>query len=484
MEGKALVIGNGLINDIDLRRVFKRQDVNLELVHIRTAKEGLELLDSPGEFRAILLMGRHDMELTELIQRIKERSSLPVIVVNNEINKDTMSRILDMGAYAWQNDQRHIEALPLIVQCAITKYELEKERNEKEKIIAESRRQWMAVFDGITDFIFVIDDKYNIVKINQALASYFKKTPKELIGKKCFELFSCDLQMCRTKIAPLSGLSGTYEKTFGDRIYQVSIYHLFDKIPLTIHYMKDITELARLKKQLYHAEKLTSLGLLVSGVAHEINNPLTGVIAYTELLMMKTEEGPLKNELKKILQSAERCKRIVENLLTFSRQREPVKSLESINSIIERAIELRGYWLKSSNIEVIKDFGETPSLLVDAQQMQQVILNILLNAEQAITEAGRKKGKITFTTRYIPETQRIIITVTDNGTGIPEENLSKIFDPFFTTKPVGIGTGLGLSISHGIVAEHGGIIWADNSPEGGAVITIELPVKTQKGGEY
>lgn len=135
------------------------------------------------------------------------------------------------------------------------------------------------------------------------------------------------------------------------------------------------------------------MGLLVSGVAHEINNPLTGVIAYTELLMMKSGDENMKNELKKILQSAERCKRIVENLLTFSRQREPVKSLESINSIIERAIDLRGYWLRSSNIEVIKDFGEIPSLLMDAQQMQQVILNILLNAEQAIMEAGKKKER-------------------------------------------------------------------------------------------
>ncbi len=483
MQGKALIIGNGFINGIELSTVFKNQELNLELVHVRTAKEGLEVLDEDTEFRAIILMGRHpDMELTELIQRIKEKTSLPVIVVNNEMDKETMFRILDMGAYAWQNDKRHIEALPLIVQCAITKYELESERTEKEKLISESRRQWMAIFDGITDFIFVTDDKYNIVKINQALASYFKKTPRELIGEKCYQLFKCDPDTCKISTALPSETSQTYETTMDGRIYQVSLYHLYDRIPLIIHYMKDITELIRLKNQLYHAEKLTSLGLLVSGVAHEINNPLTGVIAYAELLMMKTGDENIKNELKKILQSADRCKRIVENLLTFSRQREPVKSLESINSIIERAIDLRAYWLRASNIEVIKDFGEAPSLLVDAQQMQQVILNILLNAEQAILEAKRKKGQIMFTTRYIPKSQRIRITITDNGTGIPEENLSKIFDPFFTTKPVGIGTGLGLSISHGIVTEHGGIIWADNPPQGGARITIELPVKTEKGG--
>lgn len=483
MRGKALVFIDGSVNGIDLNPVFKKQGIELELVPVSTVEECLNFLDK-DQFRAVLLMGiPQDIEIKDLIYKIKEKSIIPVIVVSNDVNKDTAYEILDMGAYIWQKDQRHIEALPLIVQCAMTKNELEIERNEKEKIIAESRRQWMAIFDGITDFIYVVDDKYNIVKINQALASYFKKKPKELIGQKCYDLFKCSIEECKTRIALSSGFSGTYEKTFDERVYQVSVYHFFDRIPLTIHYMKDITELTRLKKQLYHAEKLTSLGILVSGVAHEINNPLTGVIAYTELLMMKTEEGPLKNELKKILQSAERCKRIVENLLTFSRQKEPMRSLESINSIIERAIDLRGYWLKSSNIEIIKDFGEIPSVLVDSQQMQQVILNILLNAEQAIMEAKRKKGKIIFTTRYIPETHRIKIKVTDNGTGIPEENLSKIFDPFFTTKPVGIGTGLGLSISHGIVAEHGGIIWAENSPEGGAVLNIEIPVKTLRGGE-
>ncbi|MFN3740609.1 MAG: histidine kinase dimerization/phospho-acceptor domain-containing protein [Thermodesulfovibrionales bacterium] len=199
----------------------------------------------------------------------------------------------------------------------------------------------MAIFDGITDFIFVSDDKYNIVKINQALASYFKKTPRELIGKKCYELFKCDLDACQARTLS-SGPSRTYETTIDDRIYQVTLYHLLDRIPLIIHYMKDITELIRFKNQLYHAEKLTSLGLLVSGVAHEINNPLTGVIAYTELLLMKTGDEKVKNELKKILQSAERCKRIVENLLTFSRQREPVKSLESINSIIEKQHNRKG----------------------------------------------------------------------------------------------------------------------------------------------
>jgi len=483
MEAKALVIGNGELNREELKRIFKRQEVELELHLVPDTEKGIELLEKKGQFRAVILTEAPGIEIQEVIQRVRERAgSLPVIVISRNMDKDLQMEILNSGAYIWQRDERHMEALPLIVQCAITKHDLEKERKEKEDIIAESRRQWMAIFDGITDFIFVIDDKFNIVKINQALASHFGKTPKEMVGEKCYNLFNCNPETCKARIALSTGLSGTYEKTLGDRVYQVTIYPLNDRIPLTIHYMKDITEIVRLRKQLYHAEKLSSLGLLVSGVAHEINNPLTGVIAYTELLLMKTEEGPVKKELQKILQSAERCKRIVENLLTFSRQKEPVRSLESINNIIDRAIDLRAYWLKSNNISVIKDYGETPSLFVDAQQIQQVILNILLNAEQAIEEANRKDGKITFFTRYLPEEHKVLIKVIDNGPGIPEENLTRIFDPFFTTKPVGIGTGLGLSICHGIVTEHGGHIWAENAPEGGAVLNIELPVKDPKGG--
>jgi signal transduction histidine kinase len=238
--------------------------------------------------------------------------------------------------------------------------------------------------------------------------------------------------------------------------------------------MKNVTDVKRLKDQLYHADKLASIGLLVSGVAHEINNPLTGTIAYTELLRMKVQDEDVLKELKKILDSAERCKKIVDNLLTFSRQHMPSKNIETINSLMDRAIDLRSYWLRSNNIQVERHYDDSSSVFVDGQQIQQVILNILMNAEQAITGVRMRHGKIVFTTRYDTSRKVVQITIENNGPAIPNNALPRIFDPFFTTKPVGVGTGLGLSIAHGIISEHGGSIAAVNTDKG-VVFSIELP---------
>jgi C4-dicarboxylate-specific signal transduction histidine kinase len=234
----------------------------------------------------------------------------------------------------------------------------------------------------------------------------------------------------------------------------------------------------RLKDQLYHADKLASIGLLVSGVAHEINNPLTGTIAYTELLAMKVTDEDTRAELKKILDSAERCKKIVENLMTFSRQRTPSKSLETMNDIIDRTIVLRSYRLRTNSIEIVRDYDPATTVFVDAQQIQQVVLNLLLNAEQAIIDAGQAHGRIVFRTRSDKQRRRVIVTVSDNGPGIPQQIAAKIFDPFYSTKPIGEGTGLGLSISHGIITEHGGIIGFENNEGGGSAFTFELPTGT------
>ncbi len=335
----------------------------------------------------------------------------------------------------------------------------------------------MAIIDAITDYIFVIDENRRLVKVNNAFAARLGVHPRDLIGRPCNEVFGAEIS---------SGLvcpdmteedePQTYEKVVGDDVFQISIFPLREEDRrLAIHVMKNVTEVKRLKDQLYHADKLASIGLLVSGVAHEINNPLTGTIAYTELLTMKTTDEGVRQDLRKILDSAERCKKIVDNLLTFSRQRTPSKSIESINDIIDRAVDLRNYWLRSGNIKVERRYDPVSTVFVDAQQIQQVMLNVLLNAEQAISGSGMKTGVITFTTRYDKERRVVVITVVNNGPPIPQQIMGKIFDPFFTTKPVGIGTGLGLSISHGIVTEHEGSIEIGNSEGGGVAVTIELP---------
>jgi PAS domain S-box-containing protein len=353
---------------------------------------------------------------------------------------------------------------------------------ENMEAILHSKKQWMSIIDAMTDYIFVMDGERTLVKVNNAFATAVGRHPRDVVGHTIagvFELEASDDETLKTVLD--SGMPRTYEKKVGDNIYQISIFPLQEENrTLTIHVMKDITEVRRLKDQLYHSDKLASIGLLVSGVAHELNNPLTGAIAYTELLLMKVADESIKADLGKILDSAERCRKIVDNLLTFSRQRMPSRSLESINDIIDRAIDLRIYWLHSHNIRIERDYDPSATVFVDAPQMQQVILNLLLNAEQALIASGRTDGMIRFMTRSNKASRSFRIQVIDNGPGVPPKVAAKIFDPFFTTKPVGIGTGLGLSISHGIVSEHGGSIGFENAVGGGAVFMIELPVGTDK----
>ncbi|RME64499.1 MAG: histidine kinase, partial [Nitrospirae bacterium] len=253
-----------------------------------------------------------------------------------------------------------------------------------------------------------------------------------------------------------------------------------DERKATLFVMRDMTEMRQLQEQLYYSDKLASLGMLVSGVAHEINNPLTGVMGYTELLLTKTEDGSLRETLQKIYHSAERCKKIVENLLAFARQRPPQKAPVLVNELIENTLELRAYWLRSNNIEIQKDFQSMPYIKADPQQLQQVFLNLIINAEDAIMASGKDEKLLKIRTSYDEPNQRIVVEFEDNGIGIPEDILQRIFDPFFTTKPVGKGTGLGLSISHGIITEHGGLISAKSTPGQGTVFRIELPVERQE----
>jgi CheY-like chemotaxis protein len=224
--------------------------------------------------------------------------------------------------------------------------------------------------------------------------------------------------------------------------------------------------------------KLASIGELAAGVAHEINNPLTGVMGYAQLLMDKQDVSQdVKDDLQKIYEESQRAVKIVQNLLRFARRYKPEKEHADINDLLERTLELEGYKLRTSNISLtINLVPELPLILADSNQLQQVILNLITNAEQAMVRTKRK-GKITVTTEKVKDYVRIAIT--DNGPGISPEHITRIFDPFFTTKEVGSGTGLGLSVSHGIITEHGGRIYAESESGKGATFIIELPVAVE-----
>jgi PAS domain S-box-containing protein len=247
---------------------------------------------------------------------------------------------------------------------------------------------------------------------------------------------------------------------------------------------RDVTERKRmeqerlqLEQKAQFASRLASVGEMASGIAHEINNPLTGVIGYAQLLLQEDLPDNVRKDLETINDGAKRVANVIQRLLAFARQSEPQRTYVNINEVVATTLELRGYHLQTSNIEVTTEFTpDLPLTIADAGQLQQVFLNLIVNAETEM-KLARGSGKLTVKTQQVDDVLRI--SFKDDGPGIAEENLEKIFDPFFTTRQVGQGTGLGLSVCYGIVSQHGGRIYAESKPGKGAIFVVELPMLTE-----
>ncbi|MFP3975951.1 MAG: ATP-binding protein [Dehalococcoidia bacterium] len=237
------------------------------------------------------------------------------------------------------------------------------------------------------------------------------------------------------------------------------------------------SELKESQEQLLQSEKMAAVGQMVSGVAHELNNPLMAISATVELMQQYVEDETVRNDLEALHSDTERAIAIVRNLLSFARKRKPQREQISVNEAIRSVVNLRSYEASLEDIEIIQNLDDSnPSVTADFQQLQQVFLNILTNAEQAMKEA-HGKGCITISTRTVKGKVQAIFV--DDGPGIPDDVKTRIFEPFFTTKDVGKGTGLGLSICYGIVQEHGGTIYVESKDGEGTTFTVELPILTE-----
>jgi PAS domain S-box-containing protein len=236
-------------------------------------------------------------------------------------------------------------------------------------------------------------------------------------------------------------------------------------------------ERQQLEQKAQFASRLASVGEMASGIAHEINNPLTGVIGYAQLLLQEDLPDNVRKDLETINDGAKRVANVIQRLLAFARQSKPQRTYVNVNEVVATTLELRGYHLQTSNIEVRTELApDLPLTITDGGQLQQVFLNLIVNAETEMNLA-RGSGKLTVKTEQIDNAIRI--SFKDDGPGIAEENLEKIFDPFFTTRQVGQGTGLGLSVCYGIVSQHGGRIYAESKPGKGATFYVELPMLTE-----
>ena len=351
--------------------------------------------------------------------------------------------------------------------------------------------------------IVAINDKGIVTLINKKGCDVLGYEEKELIGKNWFDLCVPETEKEERK--------DTFKKVMAGKIQEAEDYEnsiliksgeeriiawhnttLIDEkghIIGTLSSGKDITKRKQTEAELIRSEKLASLGQLAASVAHEVNNPLAGILVYIKLLLKKYKEKELQAEwtetqLLKMEKELERTTRIIRNLLDFARKSKPSMRPAAINKVVDAALLLVGNQISLENISLEKKLGtELPPVLVDFDQIQQVLINIILNATQAMPNGGN----LTITTSVakgikIGESPKdtVRIDIKDTGVGISKENLSKLFTPFFTTKEKGKGVGLGLSVVHGIIGQHKGKIEVDSEPNKGTTFTIYLEVMDEQ----
>jgi signal transduction histidine kinase len=384
-------------------------------------------------------------------------------------------------------------------------------------IVRRGKREWEYTFDAISDPIAVFDSRGLLLRGNTSLAALLGRPVTDLPQSTCHSIGFCggDFPRCTVGDAVSHGVGGRTELTRDDgQIFSVTTFPVAGdhEGPSVVQVAKNVTEVIRSARrlrqmrdalatahgrltatveqlrstqaQLLQSEKLSAIGQLVAGVAHELNNPLTSVIGYAQLLEEECLDAErdgrtpssLAQDLRRIVEESERAARIVRNLLAFARRQAAERAPQDIVELTTRVLSLRTYDLRLHGIDLQTRYESgLPPVIGDASQLQQALLNLVLNAEQAMRESVARR--LTVSARFDEPSSAVELSVTDTGHGIEELNLTRIFDPFFTTRDVGEGTGLGLSICYGIVRDHGGQIEVDSRVNAGTTFSMLLPAR-------
>ena len=366
------------------------------------------------------------------------------------------------------------------------------ERKEAEEALRRSEERYRTILEEMDDSYFETDLGGRITFVNNSTCRNLGYSQDELIGMS-YKGFTAEEDIESVfRIFHEVHKEGTLNRGFSWKMVRKDGSHGFAETSVSplrddngeiIGFRgvgRDVTERRRMQEQLTLTDRLASIGQLTSGIAHELNNPLTGIIGFSDLLLRRELPADIMEDLEIVNREAKRTSGVVKGLLAFARQQETEKRPLDINCIIQEVLRLRAYEQRVNNIEVETRFStDLPEIVGNGAQLQQVFMNIIINAEHAVLGA-HGRGRFTIVTERVGDVVRA--SIADDGPGISAGNMKRLFNPFFTTKEVGKGTGLGLSICHGIVTEHRGSIYAESEPGKGARFVVELPVVGSNGG--
>jgi two-component system NtrC family sensor kinase len=480
-----------------LRRVLRR--ARCRIVDAPEAQRALEIMAAERVQVVVSDYRMPGMSGVEFLRIVKERwPKVQRVLLTGQADSTAIEEAVNQSEifrFIWKPwDDAH---LLITIQSAVDQYWvveenhrlqslLEIRNDELEKLnrdldgklaarsaaLVRSAQEWRASFDAIGDPLAIVrEGGCEVIRANTAFSRAAGVSPRQLAGLRCTEHAYGTLP-CPSRCAMPAGAAAEREVAFGDRIWLARTFPFPDDHGRAmVVVFKDVTDEREVTRRLFQAEKMSAVGQLAGGVAHEINNPLGGILAFAQLMSREDRSPEDMENLRLIQDAAVRAKRIVESLLRFSRRpREEEKGPVDLAQIADDALFLLQSQLKEGRFEVARAY-EPAVALGNSNQLQQIFVNLIVNALQAMDGSG------TVTVGVGPAGPgRVALSVMDTGPGMRAEVAKRIFEPFFTTKPEGKGTGLGLSICYQIAEEHGGSIRVDPGPERGARFVVELPV--------
>jgi len=442
-------------------------------------EDGLEKVRTRPFDATIVDIKLPDISGLDLLKALKEASpETEVIFITGYASLQTAIQAIDGAAFAYLVKPFEMDHLLATLAKALEKQRLT-------RALRESEERYRLITENVNDAIFLIDLEGRILFSNRRGTELTGYHLEEFRDRPIFSLLTPEgAQQAYARLQAAfagQGVAPFFEaeviRKDGSRFWaEVSGTNVVKdgQVLGRLAVARDITERKRLREQLVQAEKLATLGQLIAGIAHELNNPLAAMVGHAQMLRLGQQDPKVAARADRIVDAAQRATRIVRNFLTVARRHHPERVAVSVNEIVTKTLELLAYQLRVGNVEVESALApDLPQIAGDPHQLQQVVLNLVNNAIQAMAPGGQ--GRLGVTSSFSPDRSTIRLAVTDNGPGIPPEHLPRVLEPFFTTKPQGEGTGLGLAIAQGIVTDHGGIIAVESTLGQGATFTVTLP---------